>query len=55
MSPSVSWLAKSPRHQNLARVARDGEQELQHRTVIDNIVYPASAGAAIAVDRLRQN
>jgi trk system potassium uptake protein TrkA len=42
----------APDVRTLARVARDGEQEYQHRSAIDNIVYPAAAGADIAVDRL---
>ena len=45
----------APDVRTLARVARDGEQEYQHRTAIDNIVYPAAAGADLAVDRLLRN
>jgi trk system potassium uptake protein len=36
----------------ILRIARDGEQDYGYRNFIDQIVYPAAAGADIAVDRI---
>ena len=36
----------------LARVCEDGEQDYAHLGYVDNIVYPAAAGAALAADRI---
>ena len=43
----------APEVRTLARVAQDGERDYQHLGDIDDIVYPAGAGAEIAVDRIR--
>jgi trk system potassium uptake protein TrkA len=42
----------APDVKTLARVSSDGEQDYQHLTDVDEIVYPAAAGADIAADRL---
>jgi len=42
----------APEIGTLARVARDGEQDYQHLSDVDNVVYPAAAGADVTVDRL---
>lgn len=38
----------------ILRISRDGEQEYGHRHFVDSIVYPAAAGAAVAVDRIER-
>ncbi len=38
----------------ILRIARDGEQEYGHRHFVDGVVYPAAAGAAVAVDRIER-
>lgn len=43
----------APEVRTIARVAWDGERDYQHLGDIDDIVYPAGAGAEIAVDRIR--
>jgi len=43
----------APEVRTLARVAQDGERDYQHLGDIDDIVYPAGAGAEIAVDRIQ--
>jgi trk system potassium uptake protein len=45
----------APEIRTLARIARDGEQDYQHLHDIDDIVYPAAAGAAVAADRIFEN
>jgi len=37
------------------RIARDGEQDYGHRRFVDDIVYPAAAGAAVAVERISRD
>lgn len=36
----------------ILRIARDGEQDYGYRNFVDQIVYPAAAGADVAVDRI---
>lgn len=36
----------------ILRISRDGEEDYGHRWFVDEIVYPAAAGADIAVDRI---
>ena len=41
-----------PTVDTLARICEDGEQAYAHLHYVDNIVYPAAAGAAVAADRI---
>jgi trk system potassium uptake protein TrkA len=41
-----------PGVRTLARICEDGEQDYAHLGSVDNIVYPAAAGAALAADRI---
>jgi trk system potassium uptake protein TrkA len=36
----------------ILRIAQDGEQDLAHRHFVDSVVYPAAAGADVALDRI---
>lgn len=36
----------------ILRIARDGEQDNAHRHFVDSVVYPAAAGADVAVERI---
>jgi len=36
----------------ILRISRDGEEDYGHRRFVDEIVYPAAAGADVAVDRI---
>lgn len=38
----------------ILRICRDGEQDYAHRRFVDGIVYPAAAGANVAVDRINR-
>lgn len=38
----------------ILRISRDGEQDYGHRRFVDDIVYPAAAGATAAVDRIKE-
>lgn len=38
----------------ILRVSRDGEQDYGHRRFVDDIVYPAAAGATAAANRIKQ-
>ena len=42
----------APEVRTLARVATDGERDYQHLEAVDDVVYPAAAGADIAVGHL---
>lgn len=42
----------APEAQTMARIETDGEQEYAHLSYVDNIVYPAAAGASVATDRI---
>jgi trk system potassium uptake protein TrkA len=42
----------APEIRTLARISQDGERDHQHRSEIDDIVYPAGVGARVAVDRI---
>ena len=42
----------APEVRTLVRVAHDGEQDYQHLSDVDEVVYPAAAGADVAVDHL---
>lgn len=41
-----------PGVRTLARICEDGEQAYGHLEYVDNVVYPAAAGAAMAADRI---
>ncbi len=41
-----------PDIRTILRISKDGEQEYGHRRFVDEIVYPAAAGASVAVDRI---
>ncbi len=41
-----------PEVRTLARISEDGEQAYAHLAHVDNVVYPAAAGAAMAADRI---
>ncbi len=41
-----------PEIRTLARISEDGEQAYAHLAHVDNVVYPAAAGAAVAADRI---
>jgi len=36
----------------ILRIAQDGEQDLAYRHFVDSVVYPAAAGADVALDRI---
>lgn len=42
----------APDVRTILRIARDGEQDYGYRSFVDHIVYPAAAGAEVAVDRI---
>jgi trk system potassium uptake protein TrkA len=44
-----------PEADTLARVNEDGEEEYAHLGFVDNIVYPAAAGARVTADRIASN
>lgn len=43
---------RDPNIRTILRISKDGEQEYGHRRFVDEIVYPAAAGASVAVDRI---
>jgi trk system potassium uptake protein TrkA len=44
----------SPEVRTILRIARDGEQDYGYRSFVDDVVYPAAAGAEVAVDRINR-
>lgn len=42
----------APDARTILRIAHDGEQAHGHRRFVDDVVYPAAAGAEAAVDRI---
>jgi len=42
----------APEARTILRIARDGQQAYGHRGIVDDVVYPAAAGAAVAVERI---
>ncbi len=44
----------APDVRTVLRISRDGQEDYGHRRFVDSIVYPAAAGAAVAVDRIRE-
>jgi trk system potassium uptake protein TrkA len=42
----------APDVRTILRISRDGEQDHGYRSFVDNVVYPAAAGADVAVDRI---
>lgn len=42
----------APNARTILRISRDGEEDYGHRRFVDDIVYPAAAGATAAVDRI---
>jgi len=45
----------NPDAKTMVRIAKDGQQDLGHLSSIDNIVYPAAAGAEVAVSKISQS
>ncbi len=43
---------KVPDARTILRIARDGERGYGHRRFVDDVVYPAAAGAEVAADRV---
>lgn len=43
-----------PDVRTILRIARDGEQAYGYRSFVDDVVYPAAAGATAAVDRINR-
>ncbi|WP_181691863.1 NAD(P)-binding protein [Natronomonas sp. LN261] len=43
---------QAPDARTILRIARDGEQDYGYRSFVDHTVYPAAAGAAVAVDQI---
>jgi trk system potassium uptake protein TrkA len=43
---------EAPGVRTILRISRDGEQDYGHRRFVDGVVYPAAAGADVAVDRI---
>lgn len=41
-----------PDIRTILRISRDGEEDHGHRRFVDSIVYPAAAGATVAVDQI---
>jgi trk system potassium uptake protein TrkA len=39
----------------ILRIAHDGEQDYGHRRFVDDVVYPAAAGAEVAVERISRS
>jgi trk system potassium uptake protein TrkA len=44
----------APDARTLLRVAQDGEQAYGYRSFVDDVVYPAAAGATAAVNRINR-
>ena len=44
----------APDARTILRVAEDGEQALGYRNFVDDVVYPAAAGASATVDRINR-
>jgi trk system potassium uptake protein TrkA len=42
----------APDARTILRIARDGEHAYGYRSFVDDVVYPAAAGATAAVDRI---
>lgn len=42
----------APDIRTILRISRDGEQDYGYRNFVDDIVYPAAAGADVAVERI---
>lgn len=43
---------ENPDVRTILRIARDGEQAYGYREFVDDVVYPAAAGATAAVERI---
>jgi trk system potassium uptake protein TrkA len=41
-----------PDVRTLARISKDGEQDVAHLAFVDNVVYPAAAGASVAATQI---
>jgi trk system potassium uptake protein TrkA len=41
-----------PEVRTIARIGADGEQDLAHLGFVDNVVYPAAAGASVAATQI---
>lgn len=44
----------APEARTLLRINEDGQQDYAYLTHVDNVVYPAAAGAAVAVTQMRE-
>lgn len=42
----------NPNVRTLVRIAHDGQQDLGYLQFVDNVVYPAAAGATVAVESI---
>ncbi|MFC7019599.1 MULTISPECIES: potassium channel family protein [Haloarcula] len=45
----------APNVRTILRISRDGEEDYGHRRFVDSIVYPAAAGATVAVDQITRD
>ena len=43
---------RAPDVKTILRIARDGEQDYGYRTFVDHTVYPAAAGADVALEQI---
>jgi len=46
---------RAPNARTILRIARDGEQDYGYRTFVDHTVYPAAAGADVALEQITRN
>jgi K+ transport systems, NAD-binding component len=44
----------APEARTVLRIARDGEQDHGYRSFVDTTVYPAAAGASVAVEHITE-
>jgi len=42
----------APQASTILRIARDGEQDYGHRSIVDRVVYPAAAAADVTADQI---
>lgn len=47
--------ARDPDIRTILRISQDGQEDYGHRRFVDEVVYPAAAGATVAVDRISQS
>lgn len=44
----------APEARTVLRIARDGEQDYGYRSFVDHVVYPAAAGAEVALEQITE-